>query len=70
MTCSLISETYNFQNIYKSAIEQCFLNLKIGKRSFLNSVFKHPKMSNVTQTLLKRHHYQMRYFFATTVFSV
>ena len=36
--------------------------LKTGKRSFLNSVFKHPKIGNVTQTLLKKHPYQTHFF--------
>ena len=46
-------------------------NLKTGKRGFLNSVFKHPKMSNVTQILQKKTLLpNALLFFRTTVFNV
>ena len=31
--------------------------------SFQNTVFKDPKLRTVTQTFLKKHSYQTRYFF-------
>ena len=38
--------------------------LKIDRRSSLNSVFKHPKMRNVTQTLQNEISYQTPFFFS------
>ena len=40
-----------------------FENLKTGKKSFLNSVFKLSKIKNVTQTLLKKIFYQTHFLF-------
>ena len=44
--------------------------LKTDMRSFLNSVFKHPKMNNITQTLLKKNPTKHVFFFFGTVFSI
>ena len=43
-----------FKIFTKMPLSNVVWNLKIGKRSFSNSVFKHLKMSNITQTLLKK----------------
>ena len=38
--------------------------------SFQNTVFKDPKLRTVTQTFLKKHSYQTRYFFLGPQFLV
>ena len=43
-----------FKIFTKVSLSDVTWNLKIGKKSFLNSMFKHLKMSNVTLTLLKK----------------
>ena len=37
-----------------SNVQSLVRKLKIDKKSFLRSMFKYPKMNNVTQTLLKK----------------
>ena len=40
-----------FQHIYKNVIKQRCFKIENWWKSFLNLVFKHPKISNVIQTL-------------------
>ena len=54
----------------KKPLNNVTWKVKIGKESFLNTVFKHPKLRIVTQTLQKKHFYQARYFFWDLQFSV
>ena len=54
----------------KKPLNNVTWKVKIGKESFLNIVFKHPKLRIVTQTLQKKHFYQARYFFWYLQFSV
>ena len=52
-----------------SHLTMLFESWKLVKKSFLNSVFKHLKIINVTQILLKKHSYQT-FFFWGAQFSV
>ena len=54
----------------KKPLNNVTWKVKIGKESFLNTMFKHPKLRIVTQTLQKKHFYQARYFFWDLQFSV
>ena len=51
-----------FKIFTKVPLSNIVWSRKTCMKSFSNSVFKHPKMSNVTQTLLKKHLYQTRCF--------
>ena len=52
-----------FKIFTKMSFNNVIWKLKTGKKSFLNSVFKHLKIINVTQILLKKHSYQTFFFF-------
>ena len=55
-----------FLNIYKNVIEQCYLKTKkLIWKSFLNTMFKHPKLIIVTQSILPNF-----FFFLAIQFSV
>ena len=54
----------------KKPLNNVTWKVKIGKESFLNTMFKHPKLRIVTQTLQKKHFYQAHYFFWDLQFSV
>ena len=59
-----------FKIFTKVSLSNIVWNLKIGKKSFPYKMFKHSKISNVTQIFLKKHPYQMCFFFRTTIFSI
>ena len=59
-----------FKIFTKMSLSNIVWNLKIGKKSFPYKMFKHSKISNVTQTFLKKHPYQMCFFFLELQFSV
>ena len=51
-------------NIFtKVSLSIVIWKLKTGRKSYLNLVFKHPNMRNVTQTLLNEIPYQTCFFF-------
>ena len=62
MTCSLISGSTIFKIFTKVPLNNVIWKLKIDKKSFLNLIFKHPKMRNVTQILLRKHSYQTCFY--------
>ena len=51
-----------FKIFTKVSLNNIVWNLKIGKKSFPYKMFKHSKISNVTQTFLKKNPYQMCFF--------
>ena len=53
-----------------SNVKSLVWKLKINKKSFLHSMFKYPKMNDVTQTLLKIFLTKCVAFFRTTIFNV
>ena len=57
-----------FKIFTKVSLSNVVWKLKTSKISFLNSMFKHPKMRKVTQTLLQTMFFF--FFFWPTVFSV
>ena len=57
-----------FKIFTKVSLSNIVWNLKTGKKSFPNKMFKHSKISNITQTFLKKTLIKCVVFFRTTIF--